>query len=47
MSKKIAYSGILLAVDLVLFAMINVLQTNTLFLLGLASLPIAVIIMNW
>ena len=47
MSRKIAYSGILLAVDVLLFAMLNVLQTNTLFLLGLASLPIAVIIMNW
>ncbi|MGM9533681.1 MAG: hypothetical protein ACI3VR_00435 [Intestinibacter sp.] len=47
MSKKIAYSGILLAVDVLLFVMLNVLQTNTLFLLGLASLPIAVIIMNW
>ena len=47
MSRKIAYSGILLAVDVLLFIMLNVLQTNTLFLLGLASLPIAVIIMNW
>lgn len=47
MSKKIAYSGILLAVNLLLFAMLNVFQTNTLFLLGLASLPIAIVIMNW
>ncbi|MGN1033606.1 MAG: hypothetical protein ACI4PU_09050 [Intestinibacter sp.] len=47
MSKKISYSGILLAVDIILFVMLNVFQTNTLFLLGLASLPIAIIIMNW
>lgn len=47
MSKKIAYSGILLAVNLLLFAMLNVFHTNTLFLLGLASLPIAIVIMNW
>ena len=47
MSKKIAYSGILLAVDILLFVMLNVFQTNTIFILGLASLPIAIIIMNW
>ena len=47
MSKKIAYSGILLAVDILLFFMLNVFQTNTIFILGLASLPIAIIIMNW
>lgn len=47
MSRKIAYSGILLALNLVLFSMINIFQTNTIFLLGLASLPISIIIMNW
>lgn len=36
-----------MAVNLLLFAMLNVFQTNTLFLLGLASLPIAIVIMNW
>ena len=47
MSRKIAYAGMLLAVDTVLFLMVNVFQTNTIFLLGLASLPIAIVIMNW
>ena len=47
MSRKIAYAGMLLAVDTVLFLMVNLFQTNTIFLLGLASLPIAVVIMNW
>ena len=47
MSRKIAYAGMLLAVDSVLFLMVNVFQTNTIFLLGLASLPIAIVIMNW
>lgn len=47
MSRKIAYSGILLALNLVIFSMINIFQTNTIFLLGLASLPISIIIMNW
>ena len=46
MSRKIAYAGMLLAVDTVLFLMVNVFQTNTIFLLGLASLPIAIVIMN-
>ena len=47
MSRKIAYAGMLLAVDTVLFLMVNIFQTNTIFLLGLASLPIAIVIMNW
>ena len=34
MSRKIAYAGMLLAVDTVLFLMVNVFQTNTIFLLG-------------
>ena len=46
MSRKIAYAGMLLAVDTVLFLMVNLFQTNTIFLLGLASLPIAIVIMN-
>ena len=47
MSKKIAYAGILLALNVVLFLMLNLFPTNTLFLLGLASLPISIIIMDW
>lgn len=47
MGRKIAYTGILLAVDVTIFLMVNLFQTNTIFLLGLASLPIAIVIMNW
>ena len=47
MGRKIAYTGMLLAVDVTIFLMVNVFQTNTIFLLGLASLPIAIVIMNW
>ena len=47
MSRKIAYSGILLAINLILLLLINVIPVNTLFLMGLASLPIAIIIMEY
>jgi len=47
MSKKIAYSGILLAVNLILLTLTNIISINTLFLMGLASLPIAIIIMEY
>lgn len=47
MSKKVAYGGILLALNIILLLLSNVLPINTLFLLGLASLPIAIIIMEW
>ena len=47
MSRKIAYSGILLAINLILLILINVIPINTLFLMGLASLPISIIIMEY
>ena len=47
MSKKIAYSAILLAVNLILLILINIIPMNTLFLMGLASLPISIIIMEY
>ena len=47
MSKKIAYSGILLAINLVLLILINIIPINTLFLMGLASLPISIVIMKY
>ena len=47
MGRKIAYTGMLLAVDVTIFLMVNLFQANTIFLLGLASLPIAIVIMNW
>ncbi|WP_296645546.1 hypothetical protein [Romboutsia sp. 13368] len=47
MSKKISYSGILLAINLILLILINVIPMNTIFLMGLASLPISIIIMEY
>lgn len=47
MSKKISYSGIILAINLILLILINVIPMNTIFLMGLASLPISIIIMEY
>ena len=47
MSRKIAYSGILLALNIILLMLVNIIPMNTLFLLGLASLPIAIVIMEY
>ena len=47
MSRKIAYSGILLSINLILLILINVIPINTLFIMGLASLPISIIIMEY
>ncbi|MGL6105097.1 hypothetical protein [Romboutsia sp.] len=47
MSKKVAYGGILLAINIIILLLINVLPINTLFLMGLASLPIAIVIMEY
>lgn len=47
MSRKIAFSGILLAINLILFILINIIPVNTLFIMGLASLPLAIIIMEY
>ena len=47
MSRKVAYSGILLALNIILLILVNIIPMNTLFLLGLASLPIAIVIMEY
>ncbi|MEG1411203.1 MAG: hypothetical protein RRZ84_05510 [Romboutsia sp.] len=47
MSRKVAYGGILLGLNIILLLLVNVLPINTLFLLGLASLPLSIIIMEW
>ena len=47
MSRKIAYSGILLSLNIIILILVNIIPINTLFLLGLASLPIAVVIMDY
>lgn len=47
MSRKVAYGGILLALNAILLLLVNIIPINTLFLLGLASLPIAIVIMEY
>lgn len=47
MSRKVAYSGILLSLNIILLLLVNIIPINTLFLLGLASLPIAIVIMEY
>lgn len=47
MSKKVAFGGILLAVNIILLLLINIIPINTLFIMGLASLPISIIIMEF
>lgn len=46
MSRRIAYGGMLLGVNIILLLLINVIPMNTLFLMGLASLPISVVIIE-
>ena len=47
MSRKIAYGGILLALNCIILLLVNIIPINTLFLLGLASLPISIVIMEY
>lgn len=47
MSRKVAYGGILLALNIILLLLVNIIPINTLFLLGLSSLPIAIVIMEY
>lgn len=47
MSKKVAYSGILLGVHTILLILINIIPMNTLFIMGISSLIISIIIMEF
>ncbi|MEG2247127.1 MAG: hypothetical protein RSC84_06785, partial [Peptostreptococcaceae bacterium] len=47
MNKKVAYGGILLALNIILLLLINVIPINTLFIMGIASLPVSIIIMEF
>lgn len=47
MSRRIAYGGVLLALNIILLMLTNIIPINTLFLMGLASLPISIVIMEW
>lgn len=46
-SRKISYGGILLALNCIILLLVNIIPINTLFLLGLASLPISIVIMEY
>ncbi len=47
MSKKIAYTGILLALNIILLLLSNIIPTNTVFFMGLASFLISIVIMEY
>ena len=47
MSKKIAYGGILLSANAIILMLINIIPMNTIFILGIASLPISMYIMRY
>ena len=47
MSKKMAYSGILLGLNILLLLISNLISINTMFFMGLASLIISVIVMEY
>ena len=47
MSKKITYSGILLGLNILLLLISNLISINTMFFMGLASLIISVIVMEY
>lgn len=47
MSKNIAYGGILLGINLILLLLVNIISINTLFLMGIASLLISIIIIEF
>lgn len=47
MSRRVAYGGILLAINIILLLLTNIIPINTLFLMGLASLPISIVIMEF
>lgn len=46
MGKKIAFLGMLLALNQIILIFSNIIPTNKLFFLGLASLPIAIVIIE-
>ena len=47
MSKKISYTGILLALNIILLLLSNIIPINTIFFMGLASFLISIVIMEY
>ncbi|MDU6115229.1 MAG: hypothetical protein E6649_12455 [Paeniclostridium sordellii] len=47
MGKKISYTGILLALNIILLILSNIIPVNTLFFMGLASLIVAIVVLEY
>lgn len=47
MSIKVAYGGVLLALNVILLTLTNIIPVNTLFIMGLASLLVSIVIIEW
>ncbi|NJJ36675.1 hypothetical protein GSQ52_15235, partial [Clostridioides difficile] len=47
MSIKVAYGGVLLALNVILLTLTNIIPVNTLFIMGVASLLVSIVIMEW
>lgn len=47
MNRKIAYTGILLALNIIILLLVNIIPMNTLFLMGIASLLISIVILEY
>lgn len=47
MSIKVAYGGVLLALNVILLILTNIIPVNTLFIMGVASLLVSIVIMEW
>lgn len=47
MGRKIAFSGILLSINTILLMLINIIPTNTLFIMAISSFLISIIIMEF
>ncbi len=46
-SKRVALGGLLISLNMVILAMINIIPINTVFLMGLSSLTISVVIIEF
>ena len=47
MSKKISFSGTLLALNLIILTLSNIVPINNLFFMGIASLLVSIVIMEF
>lgn len=47
MNKKIAYTGILLALNILILLLVNIIPMNTLFFMGIASFLISIVILEY